>query len=153
MTKPRSDTLFALRYAVRVLERYARMWHLVGAGLKAISILSGTVALAALTGTNTGLAIFMGVLFAALQALEHALDPADKRAAALAARRDYARVLSTEATKDDAALEAGYQAVVADDEIVVIQGLRELAYNDVVQEQGRDASALYPDRHWLRACS
>lgn len=153
MKNSRDDTLFSLRYAVRVLERYARMWSLVGAGLKATSILSGTVALAALTGTNTRVAVALGVVFAALQALEYALGPAEKRAEALAERRNYARVLAAEATMDDPALEAAYQRVVADDELVIIQRLRELAYNDVVREQGKDERECYADHGFLRAFS
>lgn len=153
MNNSRSDTLFSLRYAVRVLERYARMWNLVGAGLKAISILSGTVALAALTGANSRVAVVMGVVFAALQALEYALGPAEKRAEALAERRNYARVLAAEASMNDAALDAAYQRVVADDEIVIIQSLRELAYNDVVREQGKDESHCYADHGFMRAFS
>lgn len=153
MSKTRDDTLFALRYAVRVLERHARLWGLIGAACKLVAILSGTVALAALVGTNTPLAVGMGVVFAVLQAVEHAFGPAEQRAKAQAQRRDYARLLARQGAMDDAAAEAAYQAVVADDDIAVPAALKELAYNDVVREQGLSEAACYPGHWLLRALS
>jgi hypothetical protein len=151
--RTRSDTLFDLRYAVRVLERQARMWGLVGAAFKFASVLSGTVALAALTGEKTPLAIGMGMVFAVLQAAEIAVGPTGKSSNALSMRRDYARLYARESTLSDAALEDGYQAIVADDEIVVGHALKELAFNDVVLERGLNAADCYPNRPWLRALS
>lgn len=153
MNKTRTETLLTLRYAVRVLERLARLWSHIGTSLKFASIISGTVALAALVGSNTPIAIGLGVVFGVLQALEHAIGPADKRAQALAQRRHYALVLAAQAGQEDAALEAAYEAVNAADEITVGQALRELAYNDVVAEQGLPQTASYPDHKFLRALS
>lgn len=153
MNRTRDDTLFALRYAVRVLERHARMWGLIGTACKFTSVLSGTVALAALVGTNTPLAVSMGVLFATLQAIEHAFGPAEHRAKALAQRREYARVLAAHVRHDDAALEAAYQAIVAEDDITVMPALKELAFNDVVREHGLNEGACYSGHGLLRALS
>jgi len=146
--KSRFETLFSIRYAVRVLERNARMWGVVSAAFKFASILSGTVALAAITGDKTALAVWLGVVFAGIQALDHATDPAGRRASSLAARRDYARLLAAAHRHDDAALEAAYVAVVAEDEESVIESLKKLAYNDVVREQGLDDGACFAEP-WL----
>jgi pantothenate kinase type III len=129
------------------------MWGNVGVACKFVSIISGTVALAALTGTNTRMAISMGIVFAVFQAIEHAVGPADAKAQSLSQRREYARLLATHSQRDDAALEAAYQALIADDSIIVNHGLRELAFNDVVREQGLDRSACFAERTLLNALS
>lgn len=153
MKDPRADTLFALRYAVRVLERQAKLWAVIGKLFKFISILSGTVAVAAVVSSKAEWAVFLGIMFAVMQAIDHALDPAEKHAAALAQRRDYARLLADQTNHTDGALEAAYRKVVADDEIMVDQALKELAYNDVVREQGLPESACYPDHALMRLLS
>lgn len=153
MNNTRNDTLFALRYAVRVLERHARMWGHIGLACKFASLLSGTAALTALASSNKQLALGLGILFAVIQALEHAFGPAERRAQSLNTRRDYARVLAAQASHSDEALEAAYQAAVAEDEICVGQSFKELAYNDVVKEQGLDETACYPGHGLLQVLS
>lgn len=153
MNKSRSDTRFSLRYAVRVLERQARMWGVISAAFKFCSLLSGTVALAALTATNKPAAIALGLVFAVLQGAEITLGPSGHRSQALATRREYARLLARQATLCDADLEAAYQTIVADDDIIVIDGLRDLAYNDVAREQGLAVNTTYRPRRLLNALS
>lgn len=149
----RNATLFSIRYAARVLERYARMWGIVGNVVKFTMAVSGSAALAALVGTKTTAAITLGIVFAVMQALEATLQPAKRRAEALAMRRSYARLQAGEGKQEDAALEAAYWKVAADDDITVPAPLKELAYNDVVRERGLDETACYPDHPLLRACS
>lgn len=153
MDQARFTALFNLRYAVRVLERNARFWGLMAAAAKAVSILSGTVALAALTAGSSRVSIALGVLFAAFQALEHAFDPSGKRAESLAQRREYARLLAAEAAHDTASLEQAYQRIVADDQIEVLSSLKQLAYNDVVREKGADDGACFAEHRVMRALS
>lgn len=152
-TKTRDDTLFDLRYAVRVLERQARMQGNCMAMVKFSTLLSGSAALAALVANHAAAAITLGLVCATVQALDMALEPTAKQARALAARLNYARVMSHQASMTDAALEVAYQAVVADDDVAVSRALQELAYNDVIREQGRDESVCYAERPWVRALS
>lgn len=152
-TRTRDDILFDLRYACRVLERYACMHAKLGMVLKFFSLLSGTAALAALVGDKSGIALGLGLFFALLQALEHAVGPGDKAANASAMRKEYARLYARAAGLADEVLDAGYHAIVADDDISVPQGLKELAFNDVICERSLDASACYPARPFLAALS
>lgn len=149
MTDTRANTIFCIRYAVRVLERYAKYWSSIGTAFKFISLATGTGAVAAVIAANPGWSLALGVALAVLQALEHAVCPSDKHACALASRRDYARLLSNQAAHTDESLEAAYQAIVADDEVMVGQSLKELAYNDVVREKGLAESALYQRESWV----
>jgi len=153
MTDDRSNTLFCLRYAVRVLERQMRLQAFTVAAFKFASLISGSGALVALVGQNTPIAIALGVAFAVFQAMEVATDPASRRAQAVATRLLYARVLAGQAALDDTALEAAYQAVVAEDDIVLSQSLRDLAYDDVVRERGMDQTHLIHGHALVRALS
>lgn len=143
MNTTRHQTLFALRYAVRVLERYAAFWRLIGTFFKFASVMSGAGALIAITGANANYAIALGIVFAVLQALDLVLDPSSRHAMALANRRDYAGVLAKQAGKDDAALEAAYQDVVHRDEVIVPRSFTLLAFNDVIDEMGLSPDARY----------
>lgn len=143
----RSDTLFSLRYAVRVLERHGNLWARAGAFTKFVTIATGAGAVAAVISKNPNFSLGLGVLLALLQALEYALDPADKKAKAAAARKEYARLLANEAKHEDAALHAAYMAIVADDEVQIWQGIKELAYNDAVREKGLSPDALYTNEN------
>lgn len=148
MIDTRSDTLFSLRYAVRVLERQARMQGICATTLKAFSLLSGTGALMALMAQAGEWGIGLGILFAVLQAIEFAADPAARRAEALATRLLYVRVLARQSVLTDAELEIAYQDAVAEDTITLPRSLQHLAYDDVVRERGMDAVYLY-NRHKL----
>ena len=86
----RHTTLFNLRYAIRVLERYAAFWGSIGIAFKTLSILSGTVALSALVGEKSTMAISIGVIFALLQAIEYSLSPSDRKFAVMEMRGKYA---------------------------------------------------------------
>lgn len=140
----RNDTLFSLRYAVRVLERHARLWRNVDNLVRLGSLLAGSGAIAALAAQSHALTLAAGVVFALLQGVEFALRPAEGAARSMAQRRPYADLLARQSELDDGAIDAGYQRIVADDEIVVPELLRYLAYNDVLAERGCDASFAYP---------
>lgn len=150
----RNTTLFSLRYAVRVLERRGVYWSRIGVGFKALSIFSGTAAVAAVVGDKTVGAMIGGAIFAVLQAVEHAFSPGDQKAASYAQRKAYADLLARARALEDAALYTEYQAIVAADEVHCWQPLKELAYNDVVDEKGFDPAAKYPisgfAHWWLR---
>lgn len=146
----RRDTLFSLRYAVRVLERHSRLWGRIDGLIRFAGLLSGMAAFTALVGQSQSASLGFGVLFALLQALEFTVRPAEVRARSLSARTGYARLLATEGTYDDGALQAAYQALVADDEVVVPESLRALAYNDVLLERGDDPAHLMVLDRWHR---
>lgn len=149
----RHDTLFSIRYAVRVLERYARFWSNINTAARLGSLLAGSAAIAALSATHTAAALVAGIFFALLQGVEFAMYPAGRAAEALAQRRPYADLYARQsAISDDQELEGAYQALVAADELVMPEHLKHLAYNDVVAERGCDPTQLYPLRGFLMRC-
>lgn len=148
MNTVRTNTLFSIRYAVRVLERQAVMWGRISGTLKLASLFSGTSALSALMASSPTVAVVVGVLFALLQAIETVLKADDHSANARFQRRDYARLLSRQDSLSDAELEREYQTIVADDDISVWRPIKELAYNDVLDERGLDPAEKYTT-NWI----
>lgn len=143
MTEARFSCLFGLRYSVRVLERQTRLWDRIGTAIKFFSILSGSSALAALMSQQHGLSIAGGVVFAIMQAIEYSACPLSRAAEARAAIKAYSSVLANESSMDDAGLDRAYGAATHADEVVAIEALRRIAYNDVVEEKGCDPSCRY----------
>ena len=68
----RYETTFALRYAVRVLERHARYWSNLDNTIRFFSFLSATAAIASLSADHKTLSLIAGILFAILIALDAA---------------------------------------------------------------------------------
>jgi hypothetical protein len=62
LSAPRDDTDFCLRYAARVLERYARLWHRIDATVRVVALFSGTAAFAALINGSPGWTIAAGLV-------------------------------------------------------------------------------------------
>ena len=149
----RRDTLFSIRYAVRVLERHARLWGRIDACIKLAALVSGSSAFAALMADNKTMVLVAGIVFALLQAVEFSIRPAEVRARSLAGRTGYAKLWATQGGFDDAALEAAYKALVAGDEVITQESIRALAYNDVLTERGDDPAHLIALGRWHRFMS
>lgn len=155
-TPNRYVTLFNLRFAARVLERHCRLWRRIDAGVRLMALLAGSGAIAAIGAANQGAAITLGGLFALFQAVEFALRPADIAAKSMRQRKAYASLSSRETEMDDVVLAKTYDALTAEDEIVVPEVLRRLAYNDVACERTPAAeaeklsAALYRLGRWDR---
>lgn len=147
------DATFNLRYAMRVLERNASYWRKVATLLKFLSILGGSLALAGVLADKPKAAIWMGLLFAIAQALENALSPIEKALLSEVQRKQYARLWAGHAQSDASALSSAYMALVAEDEICPARSLRELAYDDVVIEQGLDPASCYGGNRLMRLLS
>lgn len=143
MQTDRAATLFNLRYAVRVLERHARLWRRIDGAVRLVALLAGSGAIGAIGAENSKIAIALGAVFALFQAIEFALRPAEIAARSMSQRREYASVFAKERSFDDATLAEAYADMVAADDIIVSESLRHLAYNDVVLERGLDPAACY----------
>lgn len=149
MSTSRYQTVFSLRFAVRVLERQAVIWSRIDATMRLVAIFSGTAALMALMGGRPWLTTGLGVFFAILQSAQYALDPAARRAEAVQQRKRYAKLFAQKHKYSDEDLETEYQAIVADDEVICTRRVRELAYNDVLEEMGCNPEERYrPSRFW-----
>ena len=146
----RNDTIFSLRYAVRVLERTTRFWARIDTLIKGLSLLSGSAAIFALGNESKTMTLALGLFFALTQAVEFSLRPSDRSAQALGERTAYARLLARQASFADDALDAAYQQIASDDNLIAMEGLRRIAYNDVVEERGNDSSNAYVLSFWQR---
>lgn len=150
----RFDTLFSLRYAVRVLERQSRFWRHMDGALRVLSILAGSSALAAmLTNTTRFLQVAALVLFAFLQALEFSLQPGLKAAEAWVARMPYLEIITRANDLDDAALASAYMCACQSDDISAFESLRHVAYNDVLAEKGCDPADRFTLDKWQKLMS
>lgn len=146
----RRDTLFSIRYAVRVLEHHASLWRRIDASVRFAALLAGSGAFAALAAENQAFSLGLGIAFAVFQAIEFSIRPAEKVAASLSARKLYAALYADQSTLDDPALEIAYWRIVAADEVNVPDILKRIAYNDVLTERGDDESYLYTRTAWQR---
>jgi hypothetical protein len=145
----RDDTDFHLRYAARILERYARLWHRIGVTSRFLMLFSGTSAFGALVSQSPGWTIAAGLVFAALQAVEFSLTPAQREHQARAARSLYLDVLVKQGQLTDAELKPSYDAAAGEDPIMPPDSLRQLAYNDIAAEVGADPEHFYPRTRYL----
>lgn len=149
----KADTVFNLRYAMRVLERHACLWRKASHVLKFLGLLSGTLALASLTADRQAAALWLGVFFAVAQCLDYVLSPAEKSLLSEVQRKRYGEVWARSSQMGAANLAADYAALVAEDAISPSGALRELAYDDVVREQGLDLAACYGGNRLIRLLS
>jgi len=146
----RFETLFSIRYAVRVLERHARFWRHVDTFVRLCGLMAGSAAFAALVAQYPGGALGFGIVFAVIQAIEYSVRPAAISAESAAAKKPYATLLARQHAYADADLEAAYQQAVADDDVIVPEFMRALAYNDVTLEKGCDLAYLCDLTPWQR---
>lgn len=144
------DSIFALRYAVRVLSRHARFWRNAAALLKFLGLLSGSLALGSVMANNAAAALWLGVLFAVAQCLEHVFSPAEKALASELQSRRYAQVWADRTQLSPERLEQAYNQLVAADGIATAVAFQQLAYDDVVREQGLSADSCYGGNRALR---
>jgi len=114
------------------------------------AILSGSAAFAALATGNQGVTMTLGILFAICQALEFGIRPAEISAKSMAMRLVYARLFASAKAMDDESLDSAYLKLVAEDDIVVSEWMRHIAYNDVLAEQGKDPEHAYKLNFWQR---
>ena len=138
-----TNTLNEIRYAERLSQRTARLYRHVSATFTFLSVLggSGVIASAAVTPAPTTLPILGAVLLATAAALNLAMRPADKAAAADADAKRYAQLRSGAATMSQEDLAKALDKLREGD-IQEVESLREVAYNDVAFEMGRGDAAI-----------
>lgn len=146
----RFEILFTIRYAVRVLERSSRFWGKVDVAIKICALLAGSGAIFSIASQNQAISLVFGVVFAITQAIEFSIRPAEKSAKAMSARAPYANLLFFESACDEAALERAYAEIAAADDVLVMEGLRKIAYNDVLEERSECAESAYRLSVWHR---
>jgi hypothetical protein len=141
------DFVYRIRYAIRLTERTARLYRRVQKAGLFLSIVGGS---ATLTLLSEAIPAWLGLFGAALMTMAGAalvaVRPADQAAQNEADMRRY-RALAVKAHQlDDAALSAALEEAHLSD-CQEIEPLRDVAYNDVVREYGREDAAV-PLSRW-----
>ena len=151
MNIQRYETLFSIRYAVRLHERGTAYWGWIANLFKLLSVLSGSAALVSVVGNQSTMAVALGLAFALFQAFEITFSPTDRKYQEIVQRKAFANLYAKQGKYSDDDLEAAYRELVAEDESTPLNSIKELAYNDVVNEQGSDSSYCYQNGHFLVA--
>lgn len=135
--KTKEDLQAEIRYAIRLVERTARLYRKVQTTSIALAILGGSAAFATLTGALPAwLTVAGAVLFAISGAVLIAVRPADKAAQNESDIRRYkALLLKSVKMPDDLLAEALEETHQGD--APEIEPLRDVAYNDIALELGR----------------
>lgn len=139
------------RYAQRLCQRTARLYRRLDAAATFAAVMSGSAAMSALVaGVPPWVPVLGAALLATVGAAQLAARPAEKAALNEADARKYAELLAQAQAMDAAAL-ALATARVSD--APDVEPLRDVAWNDVMQEIGRPelAAALRPTQRVLAA--
>lgn len=136
--KPRYQLTGEIRYALRLTERTARFYRNIQTVGVFISIIGGSAAVAsAVGGVPVVITVIGGILLATSGAALIAIRPADKAAKNEVDVARYRSLMARSVGMNDSALEKALEEAHADD-TQEIESLRDIAYNDMVREIGRE---------------
>ncbi len=134
----RHELIYKIRYAVRLTQRTARLYRRVQTAGTFFSILGGSATLSLLSQSFPD---WVGLAGAALLSVSGAsliaIRPADKAAQNEADMRRYLSLASKAHQLDDVALAVAIEEAHQSD-CQEVEPLRDVAYNDVVAEYGRE---------------
>lgn len=137
MSEARSIMLNDIRYAERLCARTARLYRRVQAAGTWATVVSGSAVLSLLSSQVPPAVAIAGACCATVfGAALVAIRPADKAAANEVDVKRYAKLRSEAHGMDDAQLRAALDRAHEPD-APEVEGLREVAFNDVVREIGR----------------
>lgn len=148
MTNDIPDPVFNLRYASVISGLNATLWRRISYVTRALSFLSLTATIAALSSMNTTVAFILGAVFTIAQCLETILDPLKKAAGYDFSAKMYATVLTKRFELDEVALTTAYLQACSEDKMPEFEGTRSIAYNRVADEQGHVGFKRLPE-HWF----
>jgi hypothetical protein len=138
----RHELNYHLRYAIRLTQRTARLYRRIQAVGIFLSVISGSATLSLLSEAfPPWFGVVGAVLLASTGAALVAICPADKAAQNEADIHRYQALASKAHGMDDTALAAAIDEAHQSD-CQEIEPLRDVAYNDVVKEYGREDAAV-----------
>lgn len=137
MSDERAIVLSEIRYAERLCQRTARLYRNVQSFGTWLAVVGGSGTLAALANNVPAwIPITGAITFSATGAALIAMRPADKAAINEAEAKRYATLRTRGSTMDDKALRTALEEARQSD-AAEFESLRDVAWNDVVQEIGR----------------
>ena len=136
------EMMSRIRYAERLCERTARLYRRIQAFGTFATVVGGSAVLSALSpAIPQWVSLAGGCAFALFGAAMIAVRPGDRAAANEADVRRYARLRHESTRMDDAVLEAALHKA-AESNAPEVESLRNVAYNDVARELGREDVAF-----------
>lgn len=142
MSEQTDVLLNEIRYAERLCLRTARLYRRLQTGGVFLTIVSGSATLSALSSTMPkSVSVIGAICFALFGALMISIRPAEKALANEADAKRYAQLRTTASAMDADTLRAAL-AKAREMDTAEIEPLREVAFNDVVLEVGRNDQVL-----------
>lgn len=134
--------LSEIRYAERLCQRTARLYRRLQATTVFMSVLGGSGVLSGLANAApTWMPVAGGLLLAIFGAISLAVRPADKAAANETDAKRYAQLRTSANGMTDAELQLALDRARESD-APEIDALRDVAYNDMAVEIGREDAAI-----------
>jgi hypothetical protein len=138
----RKDTLFSIQYSANALDRASSYWRFVENLARVMSLLSGTAAIASMASQSQQMTIVIGAIFAFMQSIEYGLSPATRAAEYRGEKKIYDELFASQYDMDDLTLEKRYLA--ANKNCALPRTIRELAFNDTLEQTGQSLERAYP---------
>lgn len=137
-----------VRYAARYGLRMRRLFGTVKNVITFAELVGGSAAFGAWLAGSPALAGAMGLLLAAVVAVNHTVQPAENRAHCAELHRRYTELDRLAPTLDAAVLDDRLRALREND-APELEALRVVAYNDNLRENGYE-TGLIPETRWQR---
>jgi hypothetical protein len=127
-----------IRYAERLCQRTARLYRKLQAAGTFLAVVGGSAMASALTPSlPTWLGVAGAAVFAVFGAAMIAVRPADKAATNEADAKRYTKLRTDAVAMDEDAIRVALNKTREGD-VAEVEPLREVAFNDVVREAGRE---------------
>ena len=138
----RHELIYHIRYAIRLTQRTARLYRRIQTIGTFFSVLGGSATLSLL---SQAFPVWVGIAGAAVLAVSGAaliaIRPADKAAQNESDARRYLALAAKASQMDDTALATAIEEAHQSD-CQEVEPLRDVAYNDIVKEFGRDDAQI-----------
>lgn len=149
MEKSKHTLLFELQYAQRLCTLHYRLYRRVRGVLQCATLLGAAGAVKSVVAADPKVAVFSGVALAIVAAIDQVLDPAARAATYNEDYKRYTRLFRVARSMEPHAIQAEIELLHEDDE-PEIEALRQVAYNDVVEECGLDRKEKYRLNWWSK---
>lgn len=135
------QTNFEIDYALRLCLRHRKFYGHLRSVFMFINLFGTTAAVTAVFAKSPDIALIAGLVLSAVSVIDRVIDPAKKRASFVQDYKRYAKVQRAIVGKSPADAEKLLLAAREDDSDA-IEALRDVAYNDVLLQQGSAAEYM-----------
>jgi hypothetical protein len=142
MDKDKTILLGEIRYAERLCLRTARLYRHIQATSVFLSVIGGSAVISSASGNLPAwVPVAGGAMLAIFGAMNLAMRPADKAVANEVDAKRYAKLRTSAQSMSASELQTALEAARESD-VQEVESLREVAYNDLVREIGREDESI-----------